>query len=291
MTSKSAASVLPELKRAAEAIKHAEALVITAGAGMGVDSGLPDYRGPEGFWRAFPLLKAKGLDLHNTNTPVLFDTDPEFAWGFFGHQYNLYSSTAPHSGFQILKKWAASMEKGYFVFTSNIDGHFQKAGFSEDSIVECHGSINFMQCVDRSASNEIWPVPKGTVFDVDKSTLKVRSPMPKGPPSEAINLARPNILMFDDRLWVSDRTEEQQERYNAFLQLESKTPLVVVEIGAGLAVPTVRYTSEGLFYRGQHRGTLIRINPNEPEVPDGHVSLPMKGLEALEEIDKLLEKR
>ena len=185
------------------------------------------------------------------------------------------------------------MEKGHFVFTSNVDGHFQKAGFSEERVVECHGSINYMQCVNSNVSEQIWPVLEGTSFDVDMSTLRVRSPMPNGPPDNAIHLARPNILMFGDWLWVSDRTDQQHRRYNAFLESlnsgDTKVPLLVVEIGAGLEVPTVRCTSEGLFDRGIHKGRLIRINPGEPDVPDGHISLPMKGLDAIQAIDKLLK--
>ena len=42
------------LRRAAELIAKADALLITAGAGMSVDSGLPDFRGGKGFWRAYP---------------------------------------------------------------------------------------------------------------------------------------------------------------------------------------------------------------------------------------------
>jgi NAD-dependent SIR2 family protein deacetylase len=40
-----------DFRDAAEAVKAADALLITAGAGMGVDSGMPDFRGAEGFWR------------------------------------------------------------------------------------------------------------------------------------------------------------------------------------------------------------------------------------------------
>lgn len=50
-------------QRAASVIKNAKALVVTAGAGMGVDSGLPDFRGPEGFWKAYPPIKERGLTL------------------------------------------------------------------------------------------------------------------------------------------------------------------------------------------------------------------------------------
>lgn len=45
-----------KFQRAAEAINEADALIITAGAGMGVNSGLPDFRGTEGFWQAYPAL-------------------------------------------------------------------------------------------------------------------------------------------------------------------------------------------------------------------------------------------
>lgn len=95
---------------------------------MGVDSGLPDFRGPEGFWRAYPPFKMLGLKFQEVSNPAWFETDPEMAWGFFGHRYHLYNGTAPHRGFQTLLNLAQSRKDGYFVFTSNVDGHFQKAG-------------------------------------------------------------------------------------------------------------------------------------------------------------------
>ena len=45
-------TVETEVRQAAEAIKAADAILIAAGAGMGVDSGLPDFRGTQEFWRA-----------------------------------------------------------------------------------------------------------------------------------------------------------------------------------------------------------------------------------------------
>ena len=43
-------------------LEQADALIVAAGAGMGVDSGLPDFRGNEGFWRAYPALAQARLD-------------------------------------------------------------------------------------------------------------------------------------------------------------------------------------------------------------------------------------
>jgi hypothetical protein len=84
---------------AARAIAAADALLITAGAGMGVDSGLPDFRGDDGFWNAYPANRQLGLSSINLANPRWFDDDPHLAWGFYGHRLNLYRSTRPHAGF------------------------------------------------------------------------------------------------------------------------------------------------------------------------------------------------
>jgi len=79
--------------------------------------------------------------------PHWFDADPKLAWAFYGHRKNLYKATEPHRGFQIMLNWARREKKhAYFVFTSNVDGHFQKAGFNEDAVYEVHGSINHFPC-------------------------------------------------------------------------------------------------------------------------------------------------
>lgn len=284
--------VLKDLHRAAKAIQNARAVVVTTGAGMGVDSGLPDFRGPTGFWKAYPSLKEKGLKLASTSNPQWFHNDPEFAWGFFGHRFNLYKKKDPHEGFQIILDWAKSKDYSYFVYTSNVDGHFQRAGFEVDRIVECHGTIHYMQCVDTRVYNQIWPTPPESVFDVDESTLRLRGSLPQGPPGLDCTLARPNILMFGDWDWISNRTDEQEQRFFHFqmtLQKEGGIPFVVLEIGAGLAVATVRHTSESLIGPG-NKGTLIRINPMDPQVPnpERNISIQMNGLEALRAIRDMI---
>ncbi len=97
-----------ELDAAAGAIRAAEALLITAGAGIGVDSGLPDFRGNEGFWNAYPPLQHLGIGFMDMANPVWFKRDPELAWGFYGHRLELYRSTVPHDGFRILREWGTA---------------------------------------------------------------------------------------------------------------------------------------------------------------------------------------
>ena len=86
------------LDRAAAAIADAEAILIGAGAGMGVDSGLPDFRGSQGFWRAYPPYARLGLGFAALADPRWFGDDPPLAWGFYGHRLGLYRRTRLISG-------------------------------------------------------------------------------------------------------------------------------------------------------------------------------------------------
>jgi NAD-dependent SIR2 family protein deacetylase len=290
------------LSRAARAVAEAEALVVTAGAGMGVDSGLPDFRGPEGFWRAYPAFRELGLRFEQLANPEWFFDDPALAWGFYGHRLNLYRRTVPHEGFATLLRWAAEMPHGAFVFTSNVDGQFQKAGFPARRVVECHGSIHFLQCL-RGCGEPIRPAD-GVVVEVDEATCRARPPFPACPSCRS--LARPNILMFGDMGWDDARTDAQHSALGTWLD-GVKGPLVVLELGAGTNVPTVRVFSERTA-RAPRR-TLVRVNPREPQLGHGFeqpapdsleahvehvlapgrpvgVSLPLGALEAIRAIDE-----
>jgi NAD-dependent SIR2 family protein deacetylase len=265
------------LKQAAEAIAAAEALLVAAGAGMGVDSGLPDFRGKEGFWNAYPPYRHLRLSFSQMANPEWFRRDPEFAWGFYGHRLNLYRATTPHAGFGILLKWADRMTAGARVFTSNVDGHFARAGFREEHIAEAHGSIHHLQC---GLCGKIWNAD-GVEIAVDPETFRAQGPLPQ---CDGCNmLARPNILMFGDDAWLCERAEQQLNLLEQWLEEIRDRRTVIVECGAGTAIPTVRSFSE--LVAGRENSTLVRINVREPEVPRGHIGLPMGALAALMAID------
>ena len=268
------------LQLAAQAINEADAIFITAGAGMGVDSGLPDFRGDTGFWKAYPLLKEEGLGFIDLANPEWFHKDPRRAWGFYGHRFNLYSKTIPHEGFHILQKWAESKMVSPFVYTSNVDGHFQKAGFDADSVIECHGSINHLQCLE-GCCGDIWSLKELTAT-INEERLTAEGELPRCPHCGA--LARPNILMFGDADWLPERSAKQENRYVAWKH-ERKVDghkVVSIELGAGTAIPTARYAAESM------PGTLIRINPRDWQGEAGILSLASGALSALQAIDHLL---
>ena len=101
------------IEKATEAINVADALLIGAGAGMGVDSRSPDFRGDHGFWRAYPPYEKLGLSFVAMTNPDRFSGDPRLGWGFYEHRLNLYRSAVPHDGFHSLKKRGARMQNGF----------------------------------------------------------------------------------------------------------------------------------------------------------------------------------
>jgi len=275
-----AANTDDKVRQAAAAINAADALLITAGAGMGVDSGLPDFRGKQGFWRAYPIIAELGMSFEEMANPAWFRKKPHLAWAFYGHRLNLYRKTVPHQGYNSLLELGRSKADGYFVFTSNVDGQFQRAGFADERIVECHGSIHYLQCSE-SCSDEIWDASSGTV-KINEVTFHALEPLPKCRNCPA--LARPNILMFGDWTWLHQRTDAQQQRFACWLDdlMKRSSKLAVIELGAGSAIPTVRQTSE--LVRQRIGGTLIRINPREDEVPRGQIGLPFGAAEGIRRI-------
>ncbi len=270
------------IRKAAALICESDSILIGAGAGMGVDSGLPDFRGNEGFWNAYPPYKKLGLNFYQMANPDGFSSDPPFAWGFYGHRLNLYRKTSPHRGFSILKKWSGMKKEDYFVFTSNVDGHFQKAGFPDEKVEECHGSIHFLQCTSPSCT-DVWD---GSDVNINVNSVTMRADGELPICSGCGSVARPNILMFGDWNWVSDRTHFQHQRLLEWRSgLESKK-LVIIECGAGTAVPTVRYMSEKFL--GMFDSSLIRINVREHHVPPGNIGIPGGAAEVLESIDSII---
>ena len=270
---------------AARNIARADALIFTAGAGMGVDSGLPDFRGNQGFWNAYPPYKELGFSFQDLASPIWFEEDPKFAWGFYGHRLGLYRKTVPHVGYEIMLKWGNQKRNGYQVYTSNVDGAFRKAGFDSERIVECHGRIELGQCV-ADCGIGIFSLDDKHVH-VDEKTFRASGDMPTCPNCNSI--ARPNILMFGDWGWDSSLRNEQRERMSNWVKENRTSNVVVIECGAGLSIPTVRNFGETLS--NNLNAKLIRINVSDYQVPDPtkQVGISLGAMKALSLIDDQLK--
>jgi NAD-dependent SIR2 family protein deacetylase len=121
------------------------------------------------------------------------------------------------------------------------------------------------------------------VPEIDEAACKLLSAPPTCPWCGAI--ARPNIMMFGDGAWSEWRARDQQARLRRWH--DDTERLVVVELGAGTAIPSVRHFSHASFI--DREAVLVRINPREPAVPRSiDVSIAGSAIDVLRRLDDAL---
>lgn len=299
------------VERAAAALLTADAIIFCCGAGMGVDSGIPDFRGTEN--ALFASFKGKSkMTYEQMSNSEHFKQDPAFAWGLNIAQLELYRSAQPHDGFARMLKWTTLLGKPWFAFTSNIDAQLEKAGFADRQIVACHGDLRYLQCSEPGCARgnrpagcapAVWKhsIPSG--IEVDAETLRLTRPEfldeRKMRCPRCGSVARPNVWFCHDRGYVqSDYGREKARNLERWLSAmrDGKRKVAVLELGAGLAIPTVRLKSEEIVAQSGHGSVLVRVNPSLKDcsapflVANRFVGVPLGARDALERIDdKLVE--
>lgn len=131
-------------------IEEAERVVVLTGAGISTDSGIQDFRGPQGLWTKNPEAE-KMATLH------YYMSDPELrkrAWQ--GKMIAIEGSPAPNAGHRAL----VELERRgvlHTLITQNVDGLHQDAGSDPARVVEIHGTLRevvCMGCGDRGPMEE-----------------------------------------------------------------------------------------------------------------------------------------
>lgn len=264
-------------------IYNADAVLILAGAGFSADSGLPTFRGTEGFWNAYPPLRGRAFS--QVSSPDMQFSSPQLFQGFYLHRLKMYRETAPHAGYRKLLGFLDAIGKDHFVVTTNVDGHFLSSGFDKSKVYEIHGSIHSWQCSRYTCEAAVFDAPDSTEFTVSENLI----------PSREIKCptcgesARPNILMFNDFEFSGERIDEQEKRFRAWrasIEFGNKN-VVVLEIGAGKGVPTLRYLHNSFLASSSNNiGFRVNTDPEESFVhrPANQYLINKTGLEFLLEL-------
>lgn len=240
------------ISQAAELIRAADGLIITAGAGLGVDSKLPDYRTSKGLYTAACEAQTVVGEFAQMGSAFYLDTDPEGFWKFQWWLYQQFLDNEPHTGYQNLLRMASSRRHGYIVYTSNVDQYFVRAGFAANRVFECHGSMRWLQCA-RNCHYALYQTAHAY------KDMKEHNRIVPVCPQCGVYL-RPNTMMFDDMNWVDEGYLAQYQIIDKWLddRRADSSKLVCIELGAGLAVPRVRNFTERLGC------PIVRINPDKP---------------------------
>ena len=282
------------LKEAKTEMKKCDALLIIAGAGMSVDSGIFTYRGTNGIWNKSIKIGNELYRYDEISSLDMWKKFPQLAWGFKSNFYKMMIDCEPHQGYYTLLDFVKNkLKDNYFVCTSNIDNYFEKAGFDSGKIYEVHGTMKYLQCMDKKCSirHGVIPMTDNDVPTFDNKTF-IATNMPSCPHCK--NILRPNVSMFGDYDFYGKPYEHSRKRMSQWLDNVNKNNqrLVILEIGCGINPHSLRMNN-GVMLSGEWKlpkiknlQCSIRLNPeNEDNINDNnniHVNMGAKiGLKQL----------
>jgi NAD-dependent SIR2 family protein deacetylase len=296
-------SVNIAIARAVDILNEADAVLLLTGAGMSVDSGLSAYRGSArsvSMWindHGEDLFTKHGVTYEGMASPEALVDTPALAWGFFWRMQQGYMQRQPHEGYAAALRMFKDKEA--FAVTSNVDGYHFRSGWHADRLLEAHGADCRWQCANHGKETclGLWNAPDSLPHKdniIDAVTGEMLGPLPQCPACGG--LARPNVCLFRDVLWVPTVTREQRARLDQWLESvkERGKRLAILEIGAGTAINTIRHWGAG--WAREFGAKLIRINPDDAHVnveafPCGGVGIAAGAKESLLNIEAMLNQR
>lgn len=207
-------------------------LVIT-GAGISAESGIPTFRGKEGYWR--------NLDPAQLATPEAFARDPQLVWEWYRERRQRIRAARPNAAHELLIK-LAQQSRDFLLVTQNVDdlhtrAQIDGARLAEEKIVRIHGDIFVTRCSNCDFA----------VREIERDPDE----LPKCPRCQA--LMRPGVVWFGEQL-----DPHQIMRVENFLA-EGVCDVVLV-IGT---TAIFGYIVDWSVRAGGEKGQLIEINPAE----------------------------
>jgi NAD-dependent deacetylase len=200
-------------------------LVIT-GAGVSAESGIPTFRGKDGYWRNFDPTKLA--------TPEAFARDPNLVWDWYRERRQRIRKAQPNSAHRAIANLALHADE-FLLVTQNVDDLHLRAGLPAEKMVQIHGDIFMTRCSRCDFRRN----------EHDDGDL------PKCPECSA--LMRPSVVWFGEQLDAA-----KIETVENFIS-GGDCDLVIV---AGTTALFGYIVDWALRARGQ-AGQLIEVNPEE----------------------------
>lgn len=171
------------LGKATKIIAASQHLGVLTGAGISAESGVPTFRGKDGYW----VKGGRNYHPMDLATYSMFRKDPETVWEWYHHRRQRYAEVRPNSGHYAIVELEQLFEKQgrqFHLVTQNVDGLHLRAGSNPETSYHIHGEISYMRCAGE-CEHKTYPIPEGTTG------------VPNCPEGCGAN-ARPHVLWFDE---------------------------------------------------------------------------------------------
>ncbi len=201
-------------------------LVIT-GAGVSAESGIPTFRGKDGYWR--------NLDPIKLATPEAFARDPDLVWEWYLDRRHRISAAQPNAAHKAIANLAHYADE-FLLITQNVDDLHQRGGLEKAEVVQIHGDIFVTKCSRCDFEQEYKEEQNGVPTCVNCGALM-----------------RPGVVWFGEPLPL-----RETQRVEKYLQRDPCNLVIVAGTTA-----TFGYIIDWALRASRRGGELIEVNPEE----------------------------
>lgn len=191
-------------------------VVALTGAGVSAESGIPTFRGKEGYW----TVGSREYHPQELATHEAFERMPWEVWAWYLYRRAVCRAAEPNAAHHALVRWDAALGDRFALVTQNVDGLHRRAGSPAERMFPIHGDIGLMRCAVDCVADR-WPIPEGVPALGNGEAVR--------PEHQALlvcprcgGMARPHVLWFDETY------DEPKFFFDTSRQLASQASLLVV---------------------------------------------------------------
>jgi NAD-dependent deacetylase len=204
-----------------EVIQGNGRITVLTGAGISAESGIPTFRGPEGFW----TIGSKDYHPQEMATFAMFCRRPEAVWVWYLYRMGLCKKARPNAGHQALASMDSHLKNRFTLITQNVDNLHIRAGNSPSRTLQIHGNIFQARCAS-ACTDEIFSLPEG-LPPMAKGSVLTDAERRKLTCAKCNGWLRPHVLWFDETY------NERHYHFNSALETAKRTRLLITVGTAG----------------------------------------------------------
>jgi len=222
-------------------------VLVLTGAGVSAESGIPTFRGPEGYW----TVGSQEYHPQEMATHSAYTAMPDEVWRWYLYRRGVCRSAEPNAAHRAIVELESSRGDDFRLVTQNVDGLHLRAGNSPERTHQIHGNLDYLRCA-RGCSEKLHPLAAELVHRSkeeelsDDSRAALRCPHCGGP-------GRPHVLWFDESY------DENHFRAESALLAASEAALLILA-GTSGATTLPHHITHVAVQRGI---PIVDINPQE----------------------------
>ena len=191
-------------------------VVALTGAGVSAASGIPTFRGQEGYW----TVGSEHYTPQEMATFEMFQRHPEAVWGWYLYRRGVCLAAMPNAAHRALVELEQALGERFVLLTQNVDGLHLRAGNSDQRTLQVHGNIHWMRCARECGQGPL-RLPASVTARPAGEPLRDA----ERPPfccAHCGGWMRPHVLWFDETY------DEERYRFQSALRAAAQAAMLLV---------------------------------------------------------------